>query len=67
MPKLNGMDFYKSLNNPPLVVFTTAYPEYAMDGFEVDAVDYLLKPITYARFLKAVNKDDKQMNADVVT
>lgn len=56
MPKLSGMKFYKSLCNPPLVIFTTAYPQYAVEGFEVDAVDYLLKPFPVERFLKAVNK-----------
>jgi len=56
MPRLSGLTFYKSLNHPPCVVFTTAYPEYAVEGFEVDAVDYLLKPFTFDRFLKAVNR-----------
>ena len=56
MPDLNGMDFVKSLDNPPKVIFTTAYSEYALEGFKVDALDYLLKPIDYAAFLKAANK-----------
>lgn len=56
MPDLNGMDFVKSLNNPPKVIFTTAYSEYAIEGFKVDAVDYLLKPIGYADFVKACKK-----------
>ena len=56
MPKQSGLDFYKSLLSPPQVIFTTAYPQYAVDGFEVNAVDYLLKPIAYERFLTAVNK-----------
>ena len=56
MPKQSGLDFYKSLLSPPRVIFTTAYPQYAVDGFEVNAVDYLLKPIAYERFLTAVNK-----------
>jgi len=56
MPKLSGMKFYKSLNNPPYVIFTTAYPEFATEGFEVDAIDYLLKPFPFDRFLKAVNR-----------
>lgn len=56
MPDLSGMDFVKSLNNPPKVIFTTAYSEYALEGFRVDAVDYLLKPIGYSDFLKAAEK-----------
>lgn len=56
MPKLSGINFYKSLQRPPLVIFTTAYPEYAIQGFEVDAVDYLVKPFPFERFLRAVNK-----------
>ena len=56
MPKLSGMKFYRSLTNPPFVIFTTAYPEFAVEGFEVNAVDYLLKPFPFERFLKAVNK-----------
>jgi len=56
MPKLSGIRFIRTLSNPPLVIFTTAYPEYAIEGFEVDAIDYLVKPFSYERFLKAVNK-----------
>ena len=56
MPDLSGMEFVKSLNNPPGVIFTTAYSEYALEGFRVDAIDYLLKPIGYGDFLKAAKK-----------
>lgn len=56
MPDLSGMDFVKSLKNPPKVIFTTAYSEYALEGFRVDALDYILKPIGYSDFLKAANK-----------
>ena len=56
MPDLNGMDFVKSLAAPPLVVFTTAYSEYAIDGFKVDAVDYLLKPFGLDDMKRAANK-----------
>lgn len=56
MPKISGLTFYKSLQNPPNVIFTTAYPQYAVDGFEVNAIDYLLKPFSFDRFFIAVNK-----------
>ena len=56
MPDLNGVDFVRALTDRPMVVFTTAYSEYAIDGFKLDAVDYLLKPISYADFLAASQK-----------
>ena len=56
MPKLNGIDFLKTLQNPPKVIFTTAYRDYAIEAFDLDAVDYLLKPIPFGRFLKALSK-----------
>jgi len=56
MPDLNGLDFVKTLDNPPKIVFVTAYSEYALEGFRVDALDYLLKPISYVDFLKSANK-----------
>jgi two-component system LytT family response regulator len=56
MPDLSGMDFVKSLSDRPLVIFTTAYSDYAVEGFRVDATDYLLKPFGYNDFLAAVNK-----------
>lgn len=56
MPDLNGMDFVKSLSNRPMIIFTTAYPDYAIEGFRVNALDYLLKPFGYNDFLKATQK-----------
>ncbi len=56
MPQMTGIELVKSISNPPKIVFTTAFAEYAVDGFELNAVDYLLKPIAFDRFLKAVNK-----------
>ena len=56
MPQLNGNDFLKTLKHPPKVIFTTAHAEYALEGYELDIVDYLMKPIPFDRFLKAVNK-----------
>ncbi|HEY5469504.1 MAG TPA: LytTR family DNA-binding domain-containing protein [Bacteroidales bacterium] len=56
MPDLNGMDFVRTLEKPPRIVFVTAYSEYALEGFRVDAIDYLLKPISYVDFLKSANK-----------
>jgi DNA-binding LytR/AlgR family response regulator len=62
MPDINGMEFFKSLQSPPKVIFTTAYSEYAVEGFKVDAVDYLLKPIGYSDFLKAAQKASNRIN-----
>jgi DNA-binding LytR/AlgR family response regulator len=53
MPKLTGIEFLKTLKNPPLTVLTTAYPDYALEGYTLDVIDYLVKPITFNRFLKA--------------
>lgn len=56
MPQINGIDFLKAIKTPPKVIFTTAYTDYAVEGYELDVVDYLMKPIRFERFLKAVNK-----------
>ncbi|WP_298419726.1 LytTR family DNA-binding domain-containing protein [uncultured Kordia sp.] len=56
MPKLKGLDFLRTLQHPPLVIVTTAYQEYAMEGYELNVIDYLLKPFSFERFLKAVQK-----------
>jgi DNA-binding LytR/AlgR family response regulator len=56
MPKITGLEFIKTIPNPPPVIFTTAYPNHALEGFEVNAMDYLVKPISFERFLKAALK-----------
>ena len=56
MPLVSGTDFLRSLKNPPLVILTTAYPKYALEGFELNVIDYLLKPIAFSRLLQAVEK-----------
>ena len=60
MPDVNGLDFVKSLRNKPLVIFTTAYAEYAIEGFRVEAFDYLLKPIGFSDFLRSANRAAQQ-------
>ena len=61
MPQLTGVDFLKTLSKPPLVIFTTAYAYYAIEGYELNVLDYLLKPISLDRFMKAVNKAVEQI------
>ncbi|MCX7553654.1 response regulator transcription factor [Marinicella sp. S1101] len=67
MPVLKGTDFYQGLSHKPAVIFTTAYRQYAVDGFELEAVDYLLKPITFARFFKAMERFKKTLYQSVPT
>lgn len=63
MPKMSGINFLKSLKNPPATIFTTAYSEFAVEGFELDVIDYLLKPFSFERFMKAVNKSVELLNS----
>ena len=64
MPQISGIDFLKSLKNPPMVIFTTAFSNYALESYNLDVVDYLLKPISFDRFMKAINKVSERMNHD---
>ncbi|HTQ65802.1 MAG TPA: LytTR family DNA-binding domain-containing protein [Puia sp.] len=64
MPKITGLEFMKTLSQPPQVIFTTAYPHYAVEGFELNAIDYLLKPFSFERFWKAVVKVRNQIEAN---
>lgn len=67
MPKLKGFDFLKTLSTPPQVIVTTAYSEHALEGYELNIVDYLLKPFSFERFLKAINKVSDTPTKKVVT
>src|SRR5690606_26789060 len=64
MPGLTGLDFLKTLKDPPAVIFTTAYSEHAVEGFELDATDYLVKPVSFERFFKSVNKAIHYINLE---
>ena len=63
MPRLSGIEFIRSLKNVPSIIFATAYPEYALEGYELNVADYLVKPIAFPRFLKAVNKVKDQLSS----
>jgi DNA-binding LytR/AlgR family response regulator len=65
LPEMSGVSFLRSLVRPPLVIFTTAYPQYAVDGFDLEAIDFLLKPFSFERFYKAVNKAREKFNARI--
>lgn len=62
MPKINGLDYLRTFKNPPLTIITTAYPEFALEGFELDVMDYLVKPVSFPKFQKAVNKVTDYLN-----
>jgi DNA-binding LytR/AlgR family response regulator len=65
LPEMSGVSFLRSLIHPPLVIFTTAYPQYAVDGFDLEAVDFLLKPFSFERFYKAANKAREKFNTRI--
>src|SRR5436190_17688062 len=67
MPKIIGTDFLKNLSNAPKVIFVTAYRDYALESYELDAIDYLVKPVSFERFLKAISKVKRIMGYDVPT
>ncbi|MFT6334533.1 MAG: DNA-binding LytR/AlgR family response regulator [Saprospiraceae bacterium] len=67
LPKLSGIDFLKTLDNPPSVILTTAFPDFALESYELSVVDYLLKPFSFARFIKAVSKLNQTQPAESVT
>lgn len=69
LPKLSGIDFIQSLTNPPSIILTTAFTEYAVQGYELNIVDYLVKPFSFERFVKAVNKVEsrKKLQGDTTT
>ncbi|MBS1608660.1 MAG: response regulator transcription factor [Bacteroidetes bacterium] len=67
LPKLKGLDFIKTLKHPPKIIITSAYQEYALQGYELNVLDYLLKPVEFSRFLMAVNKLKQQDNAKTIS
>ena len=67
MPKILGNVFLKNLSHPPKVIFVTAYRDYAVEGYELDAVDYLVKPVSFERFFKAITKLNRAIDKEAVT
>jgi DNA-binding LytR/AlgR family response regulator len=67
MPKILGTEFLKNLSHPPKVIFVTAYRDYAVEGYELDAVDYLVKPVSFERFIKAISKVNRLMGRESLT